>query len=155
MATPRLMQRRDLFLESPVIGELSDAEYEALKERLFDAYTYGELSDEDRTLLQRGVMAVAAQGIPHLGVGPSGDLAAIDAGIDASDDGDGDEALEEALDSVGPGLYGYGPAPLADSLDGDATDDAEDVQDGPVDDDGFPLVEDELPSADDEGWVGL
>lgn len=109
MTSPRLSQRIDLFLASPVAAQMESDAYEALRARLLAASTYAELDVSDRELLQHGVLEMHAFGAAQMGASP-GDAQAVDAALDAEDA----EALEVALDTVAAGPYGWGEPPLSD-----------------------------------------
>lgn len=137
--TPRLAHRIDLYYASGVWAEVEPDEQAAMRERLLHAVTYESLSDDDRTRLQQGALAASAGRTSGIVLSSSGDFAAIDEALD----GDDEAAVEAALDTVGQGDYGYGPAPLSD-------DPGPMGEDDPVDDDDVEV------KADDDGtWVGL
>jgi hypothetical protein len=132
------LQASPSWLEVPIEGK------EAFLERLGDAAEFGDLSEADQQMIRAGELEVAAGRSPVF-EDPStwGDWAAIDAALDADDF----EALDRALELVGPG-DGAGMAPVVEPAD-DGVDEAELA----LYDDDSP-VEGKALGADDDGWVG-
>lgn len=143
----RLLHRIDVLHASPLWLRLGSEAQDAFDDRLLDASELDDLEGEDRELLRRACLEVAA-GRSETLLDPAdwGDVAAIDAAADAEDW----EALEAAFDTIG----GYGAA-VVDDAPSEEPSDA-----GPLDDDGFPAVAegkgfDFVADEWDGEWVGV
>ena len=140
-----LLARMHVAQAGPSCADLSEEEGNALWGRLLGCTTWGEVAPADRLLLTRSIREVEA-GQSRIWENPDPEWL------------DGDSWAELDRRREAENIPDDQPVPLADHeynplrpING------EDVAeyDGPVDDDGLPLEDDEVKSIDDGSWVGL
>lgn len=139
MPSARLLRRYSVLGASPLWVEIGTARQDELDRHLFEVDDFAELPEADKDLIRRGEQQVAA-GMSEEWVRPEdwGDWAAIEAAVDSGDV----DALDRALETVGP-VWDRDPALAEDE------DDLEGVE---VDEDGEPVTDAAESKSD---WIGL